>query len=166
MTGVTYRLKQRDHELILRFPVSIRLVLSGIALVVFAAMVAGRAFLTFPVVLILLCLAAALYDERWVFDTHGREARRSIGFLFAGRMKTVPFSDIEALTIDRFVKGSPARFPREKVADFRRHHVAFALRLRSGMSMNVESRPSDHALDLAEMVREIGDATGIPVEQG
>jgi hypothetical protein len=163
MTGVTYRFNRRDGIVELAFPLAIRLVLGGIAALVVAMMAAGRAFLPFPIALAAICTLASLYDERWIFDTGARLAHRRRGLLFLAKTESIRFSDIEELYVSRFVKGSPAHFPREKVGEFRRHQVTLYLWLESGERRTIETRPSDHALDLVETAREIGRVTGLPV---
>lgn len=163
MTGVTYRLKRRDGIVELAFPLAIRLVLGGIAVLVLAMMVIGRAFLPFPIVLASICVLAAVYDERWTFDAGAKLAFRRRGLLFFAKTQEVHFSEIDELYVSRFVKGSPAHFPQEKVGDFRRHQITLYLRLKSGERYTIETRPSDHALDLVETAREIGRVTGLRV---
>lgn len=163
MTGVTYRLRRRGRVIELRFPISIRLVLGGIAGLVLAAMIAGNAFLPFPIVLTSICVLASVYDERWIFDADTRTVTRRRGLLAFARSESIRFADIEELYVSHFVKGSPSHFPKGKVGDFRRHQVTLYLWMKSGERRTIETRPSDHALDLVETAREIGRLTGLPV---
>lgn len=164
MTGTTFRAVYREGAVHLRLSIFYRLVFVALAAVTIAAMVAARAFNVFPFVLLALIVAVALYDERWTFDSSSTPARRSVGILLYHRTRAYAADAIECLELVRFMKGSPASFPSEKVAQYKRHQVGLYLRLTDGTRIAVETRPSDHPFDLSETARDIARVSRLKLE--
>ena len=57
-------------------------------------------------ILLGLAVFAALYEERWVFDTATGSCRCRMGLLFANRGPSFTFGDVEVVRLDVFVKGT------------------------------------------------------------
>ena len=164
MTGTTFRAVYREGAVHLRLPIFYRLVFVLLAAVTIAAMVAAHAFNVFPFVLLALIVAVALFDERWTFERSNTPARRSVGVLFSHRTHAYAADTIDCLELVHFMKGSPATFPSEKLGQYKRHQVGLYLRLVDGTRIAVETRPSDHPLDLTEIGRDIARVSGLKLE--
>ena len=55
---------------------------------------------------LLLAVAAALYEERWTFDPRTRSVSFRFGLVFAARSRSVPFDQVESVAVETFVKGT------------------------------------------------------------
>lgn len=52
-----------------------------------------------------ICILAACYEERWVFDYRRETASFKNGFLFLAKHRSFHFREISAVHIERFAKG-------------------------------------------------------------
>jgi hypothetical protein len=164
MNGITYRVKRKGDQLVLRFSPFVRISVGSIAVLVLAAMIAGGSFSAFPIVLFSICVIAILYDERWIFDR--KRVVRRIGLLIVARERSWKIEEIDRLYVSRFVKGSPTRLPREKVDSFRRQQLTLYLLLKNGDRETIETMPADFAIDLTSIAKDIRKATLITLEIG
>ena len=164
MTGTTFRAVHRDGAVHLRLSIVYRIVFAVLTAVTVTAMIVARAFNVFPFALLALIVGIALYDERWTFNRSATPARRSVGVLFYHKTRAYAAESIECLELVRFMKGSPAGFPGEKVTQYRRHQVGLYLRLTDGTRIAVETRPSDHPLDLTQTARDIARVSRLKLE--
>ncbi len=111
-----FRLKQlSDGRLVLRLPVVHRLAALGVGLYFLAILVgtsARGAFLSgnlLPLLFIALCLAAAAYHERWVFDRSRDMVASEKGVVLLHRSRRYRLSRMAQVRLSVAVRGRPGR---------------------------------------------------------
>jgi hypothetical protein len=114
-----------DGRLSLCLPLFQRILLAAIGLLILLAMILTapegdkRLFVpanTVPLIITILSLLGALYQERWVFDRSQDRVVHQFGVLFAGASRRHRISEMKAVELEQFSKGlSGGSQPRESV---------------------------------------------------
>jgi hypothetical protein len=149
--------------LVLRLPLGHRIVFGGVAGVLVISMAATASFPVVGIVLVLVCAAAALFEDRWVFDRNAEKVAHSIGLLMAARRREWDRSDIAGLRIAGFKERSEQteRFMQRQVAAS--SLVVLSLELESGEERTVEIRKNRHNAGLKENASRIAELLGMPL---
>lgn len=99
-------LKERGSDkLVYETPILFRIVFAAIAIVIFVSVVSaseGPFFTRFngiSVSIILICLAASLYLERWVFDRQTNTFERNVGLYFWHSSKRTGLDNLEKVIL-------------------------------------------------------------------
>ncbi len=94
------------QKLALSFPIWARIVFGVIAVIPLYGMIRDEAVYAVPMVLLVVSLAAVLYNESWIFDAREQVAESRFGLLFLFRRRRFHFDEIESFELEEFQKGS------------------------------------------------------------
>ncbi len=101
--------KKADGSIVISVPLLLRLGMVALAVILFASATltpeTGKGFSPGLLVALLIALLGALYEERWTFDRPRTTVQFRFGLVFLARRVRVPFNQVEALAVERFVKG-------------------------------------------------------------
>jgi len=102
----------KSGTLVLHIPLLLRLSIIAIGLVIIAASLIpviegtqSQLGVT-TILLLLLLLFGALYEERWTFDPATRTISFRFGLLFLAKTMRISFDQIDEITLEKTVKGS------------------------------------------------------------
>jgi hypothetical protein len=146
-----------SRRLALSIPLRVRLLpalVSGWLIYVLAGAVdiPGGLPRTAALVVFGLSVAAALFDDRWVFDLDQKKVVHRLGLLFAARETAVGMESLSAVVLDP----GPARDGR----------ATLALREQDGRLLRLERVRGDRAGELRPVAVEISAFCGIPLQDG
>ena len=139
MLRMSFVLKTRkDGSLSLVLPVWFRLLFLFIVILLSAGVfVSGfnipRQWV--PILIIAICLAAALYEERWVFNVQMSKIEYSSGLLFYTGKKTYRFDEVDTFILT----GNLREDDREFSGQLLKRIVNFSLILKSGKVLNIDN---------------------------
>lgn len=99
--------ERRDGSLTYGIPLWYRVFCAVMLLFIIGAIAVSDAPLTvFAWVFIALCVAGALYEERWGIDTSSKTLRHSGGLYPVIKKTVIGFGDIECMLLGAFAKGT------------------------------------------------------------
>ena len=130
----------QEGVLELKFPLLQRSLFIGIALLLSTTILMNlgnplRQY-TLPGVFLLISLFAALYDESWVFNSAG--AIHKHGIIFLHRRTEIPSSDIEAVRLSSFTKGTQDQQILQNKPFYMKTFFVLSLELSDGRIRDIE----------------------------
>jgi len=106
MIGLTLRIQeQTENRLFLSLPLRFRVLFFIIAGFICLGLIISGQFHPTPMVIILISVASALYNESWRFDGKLETVEHRFGLVFLFKRTVIALDTIQAVTISRFVKG-------------------------------------------------------------
>jgi hypothetical protein len=123
--GSLLTLKERGGRLVLSPSAAFRILFAVLAALSLFTLLSGVLFdgdptvftgrNAVPILLVLVTVAALLYDERWIFDARAATLESRFGLLFLSKRRAVPLSGITEIRLIGFTKGKPgaAALPRD-----------------------------------------------------
>jgi len=103
--------KSKTGALVLQIPILLRLSITAIGLIIFAASLIPnmegtqtQPGVTTIVLLIFLCFGA-LYEERWTFDPATRTISFRFGLLFLAKTMNISYDQVDEITLEKAIKG-------------------------------------------------------------
>jgi hypothetical protein len=158
-------------RLALLIPLRVRVLPALVAgWLLYALVGAANTVSTGPLVVALLLLAlaslAALYDDRWIFDSERRQVLRRIGLLFAARQTVMAMADFDRVILRGRVVAAErtAQLPHERQRSGIASFAALLLQDTAGRCYRVEQCRGTHAGDLAAVAAAIASFCGLPLE--
>jgi len=135
-----------------------------------------------PVIVITVCIAAALYEESWRFDRSKRIIISKTGIIFLHKTKTWSFAEIANFELMVFLRGAESDgsadheinlskpFSRENTDEIsgrgikiihRKYHQELRLSLKSGDRITIESIDSRNTEGLLKKANTLSEFCGI-----
>lgn len=175
LVGFRLVLRSRpDGRLSLTIPLWYRLLLAAIGALILAAMLASpategrRVFVpqnALALIIMGLAFLGAAYRERWLFDKAADSVVHQVGLVFAHGNRRLRMSDLEALVVERFVKGRLNATPHGASARRSLAHtpmLALSLRGADGRAHRLESYAASQGPRLETVARAISAYCDIP----
>ena len=138
MLRMSFVLKKRtDGTLILVLPIWFRLLFLFIAILLAAGIYVSSFNVSrqwIPILIIAICLAAALYEEKWIFNKAEKNIEYIIGIMVINKKTIYKFQDIENF----FISGEIHSEKEGKLNRLRKKMVNFSLILKSGKVMDID----------------------------
>lgn len=137
-----------------------------------------------PIIIAVLCIAAALYEESWCFDKEKLIITSKSGFIFIHKTKIYSFAEVQNLKLTFFLRGAESDgtadheinlsrpFSRENTAEVSgrgpkiihpKYHQEIRLELKSGKQVKIESIDSRGKEALSKKVKVLSSFCGIPL---
>ncbi|MEJ5189580.1 MAG: hypothetical protein WHT84_10255 [Breznakiellaceae bacterium] len=174
----------KEGNVMLTVPMSTRLSLGAIGTFLvgstaYVSLLEGKApFDALNLALLVLTIAATLYEERWILDKTSQTITFRFGMLPLARRQTIPFSAVEKVKLEYFVKGRSGFLSRDEAATFYRGRpkgpalpffspplwVNLVLLLTNGGRLVLDSRKGKTALELSHIGEEIATLLGKELE--
>ena len=167
-----------ENKLILRVPLSFRLITGGIACVILIFLISGaRAGIasffarenTLLLIFFLLSFLSGIYKDRWIFNREQDVCERQIGLLFLFSLKRMKLSSIKRVEVSEYVRGSTpgsgpltTRAPRVGVMDNRRRRfVTLTLVNEQDEILKLENASSLRTKSIVSMGKRLADFCSI-----
>ena len=115
-----------------------------------------------PIVLTLLCLIAALYNERWIFDRTGNTVVQQTGLIMIYRSKRLKLEALRAIELSGFRMGEVAKSGKGGL--FNRTLVTLALHDTDGKIHKLDIVKAVHLKEIRLAAQQLADFCGIPLE--
>ncbi|MCX7656176.1 MAG: hypothetical protein N2Z76_06595 [Treponemataceae bacterium] len=175
----------KEGNLMLTLPMGTRLSVGAIGglLVGFSAyfsLLEGKGpFDPLNLALLVLTVAATLYEERWIFERSTQTLIFRFGLLPLPRRHTIPFSAIEKVKVEYFVKGRSGFLSPEEARTFSQSRsksqgasffspplwINLVLLLTNGGRLVLDSRKGKAAFELSQTGKEIAFFLGKELEE-
>jgi hypothetical protein len=130
--------KKRDGTLVLVLPVWFRILFLFI-IVLLAAGVAvsgmGASGQWIPILIIIVCIVGALYEEKWVFNKLDNNIEYISGLLFYKRRKTFILDEVDAFILTGNLREDDKEFSGRLL----KRIVSFSFILKSGKELNIDN---------------------------
>lgn len=159
-----------DRRLVLRIPLGFKLLLLGIAVIIFSSIAftsAGSRIFdrsnTLPLLLCAFSLLAAAYQEQWIFDRENDLLRSRFGVFPLFRTKRIKISELEAVSLNRFVRGNLPPTSGGKRRMLQRDLLSLTLIRRDGRILRMETYRTFEQEKIKQMAGRIADYCGIPL---
>ncbi len=165
MLKLTFRLKEIDLDtLALKLHWGFRLVFTLLAAIVLAGLLVtnsedGTAL--FPIVLIVVFILIALYNESWYFNKSGGVIRHLHGLVGLSANTTFSINNIESVEVKSFRKGSASETLKEKKSFFQRDLLTLSLMFSSGDKKVIEITEAKNKAALQRKAAAISDFMNI-----
>lgn len=104
--------RSKTGALVLHIPLALRISILAIGLIIIAASLipsSDGAQSHLGVTTVLLCivlLLGALYEERWTFDPATRAIKFRFGLLFLAKTMSIPYDQVDEIRVERAMKGT------------------------------------------------------------
>ncbi len=159
-----------DRRIVLRIPVGFKLLLLGIAVIIFSSIIftsaGGRMFdraNTLPLLLCAFSLLAAAYQEQWIFDRDNDLLKSQFGIFPLFRTKRIKISELEVVSLNRFVRGNLPPTSGGKRRMLQRDLLSLTLVRRDGQIIRIETYRAFEQEKIKQMAGRIADYCGIPL---
>jgi hypothetical protein len=162
---MNFKLKKRkDGSLILILPIWFRIMFLFIAALLAAGIYAvgpGSIRQWIPILIMLACIAGALYEEKWIFDKSGNKIEYHSGIMFISRKKSYKLEEVEVFKITGdFHKANEGRLNR-----LRKKMIKFSLILNSGDVLDIDiTTGRTVSIELREKAERIAAHCGVVLE--
>ncbi|MBN2875005.1 MAG: hypothetical protein JXM71_07910 [Spirochaetales bacterium] len=158
-------LKRSGAEYVYAIPVWYRITTIAIAAILTLSTVVAGGTGVFGAIIIGIVIIAALYEERWTFNTISRTIRGRIGLVFAAKGPSIGFDDVERLRLDVFAKGQldqSALPPADRMP--RGSQARIIVDTKGGDSFMVDSVPFGRRAELERTARALAEVVNAPLE--
>ncbi len=158
-------LRRKGGLLVYGIPLWYRIVSAVIATVLSVASLIAGGFGTAGTIIVIITIIAALYQERWCFDTTKDEFTGRIGLVFAARGPSCRVSDLARLRIDIFAKGKldQKQLPPDDKMPFG-SQARLILDTKNGDSYMLDSVPFKRRARLEQDAQTLSRELAIPLE--
>lgn len=106
-------IKRSDSYYVLRISLISRIIMLIFSLTVASTFIIDPHLSLLPVMITIILIVTALYEESWSFDSEKKEVISRFGLLFLNRKTVVTFNKIEKFQIEGFVRGSMTEKPED-----------------------------------------------------
>ena len=133
---------------------------------------------TVPIVITLICIIGALYEECWIFDRKEKTISSRTGLLFISRKKNWTFEDVSKLEFAVFIRGGrtvkadmqdsdteTAASVNTQKKNIKRYCQAIRLNLKSGDSIEIETAEGYNTDILKQKAWILSDFCGFELSQ-
>ncbi len=104
-------IRKSDSHYVLTIPLFSRMIILIFALAVASTFIIDPRFSLLPVIITILLIITAFYEEHWSFNCETNEVISRFGLIFFNRKTVVDFKKIENFQIEGFVRGSMTTKP-------------------------------------------------------
>jgi hypothetical protein len=153
-----------ESQFELALPISFRIIFACIAGILVASMLSLGATPLIPMIITIVTILAALYEERWIFNAESHTVVHNSGLIKLCTRRTIAFGEIES-----FVLVNYREIPNETVLSARRgvalrSLVSLQIITSNGGSRTVEIRSNRHGGTLKQSAEIIADFCNKPLE--
>ena len=153
--------KKRDGTLVLVLPIWFRMLFSFIVVLlaagVFVSGIAARGQ-WIPILLIIACIAGAIYEEKWVFNKLQNSIEYITGTMLINKKKIYKIEDIEIFNIT----GEFHTEKEGKINRIRKKMVKFSIVLKTGKVLDIDiTTGKTESSELREKAKKIAAYCGI-----
>lgn len=116
-----------------------------------------------PLILTLIALLGAAYQERWVFDRQGGRLIYQFGLVFAHGNRFIQMSSLKEVKLARFIKGRLTDKQEGRRSLWQRTVVTLSLADREGKIYRLETYQNMNLERVEQTARTIADYCGLPL---
>jgi len=136
---MSFVLKEKgDGSLVLALPVWFRILFLFIVVLLSAGVVVsgiGASGQWIPILIIIVCIWGALYEEKWVFNKLDNNIEYIFGILFYKRRKTFILDEVDAFILTGNIRDDDKEYSGRLLKKI----VSFSLILKSGKELNIDN---------------------------
>jgi hypothetical protein len=153
-----------ESVICLKLPWVFRTIFAAITAMLLASMISLGSGGVVPVMITAVTLFAALYEERWTFDSRTRSVVHRYGLVIFAKTRAVKFDDIESFVLSNYHDPRDEGTLSPKRVVISRSLVSFQMAMKEGKNRTIEIRANRHNNSMKQNAETIADFCGLPIE--